>query len=247
MQPPRLDMKDETGKWRTVIEDVGFPVGRPQTIAVDLTGKFPGRSREVRIVTNMRDLLGPGAGRHLARPGAGEADAGESDRSARYARADSRPRPVPMAGRRLPTITRGSAWLAMEGPGRALHAIRGRAAAAPARPTTCSRLPLPATRSTLTFDAAALPPLQPGFDAHVPSLCGRFQQGDEHPLGDPRRGCAAAVPRDAELSVRRRTSRYPDTPEHRDYLARYNTRIVTAPVPSLELSAALALDHSSQR
>ena len=47
-------MKDASGAWRTVIDDVGFPVGRPQTIAVDLAGKFLSSSREVRIVTNMR-------------------------------------------------------------------------------------------------------------------------------------------------------------------------------------------------
>jgi len=37
-----------------VIEDIGIPVGRPQTVTVDLTGKFLSASREVRIVTNMR-------------------------------------------------------------------------------------------------------------------------------------------------------------------------------------------------
>ena len=31
-----------------------FPVGRPQTVTVDLTGKFLSPSREVRIVTSMR-------------------------------------------------------------------------------------------------------------------------------------------------------------------------------------------------
>ena len=31
----------------------GIPAGKPKTIAVDLTGKFPGASREVRIVTNL--------------------------------------------------------------------------------------------------------------------------------------------------------------------------------------------------
>src|SRR5205085_2458298 len=40
---------------------------------------------------------------------------------------------------------------------------------------------------------------------------------------------------------------YPDIPAYRDYLARYNTRVVTAPVPSLELSAALALDQHSRQ
>jgi hypothetical protein len=36
------------------------------------------------------------------------------------------------------------------------------------------------------------------------------------------------------------TEHYPDTPRYRAYLARYNTRVVVAPVPSLERSAAAA-------
>jgi len=54
MKLPALQVKDTEGKWRTVIEDIGIPVGRPQTVTVDLTGKFLSMSREVRIVTNMR-------------------------------------------------------------------------------------------------------------------------------------------------------------------------------------------------
>jgi tetratricopeptide (TPR) repeat protein len=54
MKPPALQVKDGGGVWRTVIEDVGIPVGRPQTVTVDLTGKFLSASREVRILTNMR-------------------------------------------------------------------------------------------------------------------------------------------------------------------------------------------------
>jgi tetratricopeptide (TPR) repeat protein len=51
---PALQVKDERGQWKTVIENVGIPVGRPQTVVADLTGKFLSASREVRIVTNMR-------------------------------------------------------------------------------------------------------------------------------------------------------------------------------------------------
>ncbi|MEO8127793.1 MAG: tetratricopeptide repeat protein [Bryobacteraceae bacterium] len=51
--PPYLQVKDERGKWTTVIEDMGMPAGKPKTIAVDLTGKFLSASREVRIVTNL--------------------------------------------------------------------------------------------------------------------------------------------------------------------------------------------------
>jgi tetratricopeptide (TPR) repeat protein len=51
---PALQVKDARGQWRTIIEDIGIPVGRPQTVTVDLTGKFLSRSREVRIVTSLR-------------------------------------------------------------------------------------------------------------------------------------------------------------------------------------------------
>ncbi|MET0622322.1 MAG: FG-GAP-like repeat-containing protein [Pyrinomonadaceae bacterium] len=54
LQFPSLQAKDREGKWRTVVENIGIPVGRPQTLVVDLTGKFLSASREVRIVTNMR-------------------------------------------------------------------------------------------------------------------------------------------------------------------------------------------------
>jgi tetratricopeptide (TPR) repeat protein len=54
LQLPALQVKDKNGRWKTVIENVGIPVGRPQTVVVDLTGKFLSASRDVRIVTNMR-------------------------------------------------------------------------------------------------------------------------------------------------------------------------------------------------
>jgi tetratricopeptide (TPR) repeat protein len=50
---PYLQVKDAAGKWKTVVEDMGIPAGKPKTIAVDLSGKFLSRSREVRIVTNL--------------------------------------------------------------------------------------------------------------------------------------------------------------------------------------------------
>ena len=50
---PYLQVKDATGKWKTVVEDMGMPSGRQKSMAVDLTGKFLSDSREVRIVTNL--------------------------------------------------------------------------------------------------------------------------------------------------------------------------------------------------
>ncbi|HWW76161.1 MAG TPA: hypothetical protein VNZ44_12235, partial [Pyrinomonadaceae bacterium] len=54
MKFPSLQVRDGKGGWRTVIENIGIPVGRPQTLVVDLTGELPASSREVRIATNMR-------------------------------------------------------------------------------------------------------------------------------------------------------------------------------------------------
>jgi hypothetical protein len=50
---PYLQVKDAAGKWKTVVQDMGIPSGKPKTIVVDLTGKFLSASREVRIVTNL--------------------------------------------------------------------------------------------------------------------------------------------------------------------------------------------------
>lgn len=52
--PPTLQVKDARGRWRTVIKNIGLPIGHPQTVTVDLRGKFLSKSREVRIVTNLR-------------------------------------------------------------------------------------------------------------------------------------------------------------------------------------------------
>lgn len=50
---PYLQVKDAAGNWKTVVEDMGIPSGKPKTMAVDLTGKFLSAAREVRIVTNL--------------------------------------------------------------------------------------------------------------------------------------------------------------------------------------------------
>ena len=50
---PSIQVKDAAGAWKTVVEDMGIPAGKPKTISVDLTGQFLSASREVRIVTNL--------------------------------------------------------------------------------------------------------------------------------------------------------------------------------------------------
>jgi len=54
LRPPSLQVEDASGRWVTVIAQLGIPVGRPQTVLADLAGIWKGPSRRVRIVTNMR-------------------------------------------------------------------------------------------------------------------------------------------------------------------------------------------------
>ncbi len=54
MKPPALEVRDAKGSWQTVIEDIGIPVGRPQSMVIDLADRWKSADRRVRIVTNMR-------------------------------------------------------------------------------------------------------------------------------------------------------------------------------------------------
>jgi hypothetical protein len=54
LQPPRLEVERGPGRWKVVVPDVGVPVGRPQTVVVDLAPLSLGPSARVRLVTNMR-------------------------------------------------------------------------------------------------------------------------------------------------------------------------------------------------
>ncbi|MDE0087385.1 MAG: FG-GAP-like repeat-containing protein [Candidatus Poribacteria bacterium] len=51
---PSVAVKDEIGKWKTVIDMIGIPAGKNKTIAIDLTGKFLSDDRHVRIETDMQ-------------------------------------------------------------------------------------------------------------------------------------------------------------------------------------------------
>ena len=66
LKAPRLEVEREDGTWATAVEQVGIPVGRPQTVVVDLAGIL-GPSRRVRVVTTMRVYWDAGLGRRACR------------------------------------------------------------------------------------------------------------------------------------------------------------------------------------
>ena len=53
LRPPSLEVLDQNGNWRTVIDQIGFPMGKDKTVIVDLSGKITSKDRRIRIQTNM--------------------------------------------------------------------------------------------------------------------------------------------------------------------------------------------------
>jgi len=51
---PALEVHEATGRWRKLEIGIGIPVGRPQTIPLDLSGLLRPGEHEVRLTSNMR-------------------------------------------------------------------------------------------------------------------------------------------------------------------------------------------------
>jgi hypothetical protein len=52
--PPELQARNSSGRWVTVMPEIGLPVGRPQTVVVDITPHTSRGLREFRVVTTLR-------------------------------------------------------------------------------------------------------------------------------------------------------------------------------------------------
>jgi hypothetical protein len=53
LSPPSIQVPNASGEWQEVMPYAGFPGGKTKTIAIDLSGKFLCDDHRVRVVTNM--------------------------------------------------------------------------------------------------------------------------------------------------------------------------------------------------
>jgi hypothetical protein len=51
---PYVEALTADGKWKRVMDDMGFPAGGPRTMTANLTHKLPQGSRKIRITTNLQ-------------------------------------------------------------------------------------------------------------------------------------------------------------------------------------------------
>jgi hypothetical protein len=245
MQPPVVQVKDASGRWQTAIADMGFPVGRPQTVVVDLRGRVRGSSREVRILTNMRiywdqilvDTSGGRSTRRLTR-----LDPSSASLRSRGFSAEISPDGREPYGYDYSRVAPIAPWKTPAGRytrfGDVLPLLRRR--------DDMFAIAAPGDEIALTFSPAGLPPLPSGWSRTFFLYADGYSK--EMNIRSATPDALAPLPFHAMRGYPYGPGeRYPDTPAHRRYLSLYNTRVVTAAVPSLERSAAAALDARRPR
>jgi Tfp pilus assembly protein PilF len=238
MMPPSVQVRDRNGDWKTVIEDMGFPVGRPQTIVVDLTGKFLSANREVRVVTNMRiywdqalvDTSDEDAQVQMTRLDAVSADLHWRGYSAQVSPDGREP-----YGYDYSRVTAAAPWKHM--PGR--YTREGDVRELLLRTDDMFVVSKPGDEIALEFDARQLGRLPPGWKRTFLLYADGFSK--EMDINSASPDAVEPLPFHSmkQYPYGPRES-YPMTPERRRYLDRYNTRVVTDAVPSIDLTLVLS-------
>jgi lipoprotein NlpI len=229
--PPSLQVKDASGAWRTVIDEIGLPVGRPQTIVVDLNGKFLSASRQVRIVTNMRifwdEILVASAvdDRRFAMT---RLDAVGADLRWRGLSTEVTPDGREPFGYDYHRVSAAVPWKVMTGRYTREGDVR------PLLRATDDMFVIsrPGDEIAVSFDARSLKPAAPGWTRTFLLYVYGYSKEMNPRSASP--DTVAPLPfRAMRTYPYAADEHYPRTKAHRDYLTRYNTRVVSKSLPPL--------------
>ena len=235
LDPPALQVRDAEGRWQTAIAEVGIPVGRPQTIVVDLSAvRFASSRREVRLVTSMRvywDRAQVATWDRAAQPRLTTLDATQADLAWRGFSAEMTPdgrEPYGYDYGRVSTIV---PWKLMPGRYTREGDVRELVRAA----DDFFVVSRPGDALSMAFDATAVPALPAGWTrTFLLHSVGYSKEMDPHSASPDE---ASPMPfRTMTRYPYAAPERYPDTPAHRAYLERWNTRVVGRTLPPLELA-----------
>jgi hypothetical protein len=234
MAPPSLEVEDAAGAWVTAVPQVGIPVGRPQTVVVDLGGVWRSASRRVRIATNMRiywdqvrvaDVVdSPFDVRRL--------DPSEAHLRERGFSAEASPDGRAPFGYDYERVSLVSPWKVFPGRYTRVGDV-GELLAATDDAFVISR---PGDEIALAFDARALPALR---DTERRTLL-LFSDGfsKEMDINSATPHAMAPLPFHGMSGYPYAPpERYPMTEERARLMERYNTRVVRAPMPGLDVAA----------
>ncbi len=231
---PALQVKDAGGLWHTVIENIGIPVGRPQTVTVDLTGKFLSSNREVRIVTNMRiywdQILFDGS------TGDSRVQITKLDPTVANLRWRGFSRELSRDGRQpfgydYDQVSFTSPWKVMTG----RYTREGNVRELLVKSDDMFVISRPGDEVSLSFDASKLPALPTGWTRTFLLYADGFSKEMDINSASPDQ--VGPLPFHGMSSFPYRwPERYPLTRERLRYLETYNTRVVASPVPRIEMA-----------
>jgi len=237
MLPPSLQVERAGGEWETVIGEIGFPVGRPQTVVVDLSGKL-GTARRVRISTTMRV--------YWDRIQVGTLDQRTPTQTTRLPAVGADLRWRGFSGENTPDgrephvfdydrVSPRSPWKVLTGRYTREGDVRALVSAIDDR-FVVGRA---GDEVALSFDATRLPPLPADWTRTFLLFADGFSKEMNLSSASPDRveplpyhGMTEYPYPPAKTPSRLRSSLY------RDYVSRYNTRIVPRSIPPLELIAS---------
>jgi hypothetical protein len=234
LRPPALQVKDSRGRWKTVIEDIGIPVGRPQTVTVDLIGKFLSADREVRIVTNMRIywdeiLVDASGGDFPTRIETLEPTI--ADLRWRGFSFETTPDGREPFGYDYEKISPASPWKTM--PGR--YTREGDVRELLRSVDDMFVVARPGDEISIAFDANGLEPLPNGWTRTFLLYADGFSKEMDINSASPDQ--LSPMPFHAMKNYPYQLPEaYPLTPEREKYLETYNTRVVKTPLPRLEIT-----------
>jgi Flp pilus assembly protein TadD len=233
MVPPMLQVPDGPGRWRTVIEDIGFPAGRPQTVPVDLTSILPRDATMVRIVTTMRvywDRIAVGVTDETVTPTLTRLEAGTASLRWRGFSAERTPDGREPFGYDYDQVSAHSPWKVL--PGR--YTRFGDVRELLRRTDDFFVVSRPGDEIALTFDAAALPPLPEGSTRTFLLYASGYSK--EMDLNSSSPDELAPLPFAAMTSYPYAAGAGPRlTPARQRYLDDFQTRIVPRTLPPIEL------------
>jgi len=228
---PALQVKDKSGRWQTVVENIGIPVGRPQTIVVDLTNKFMSESRDVRIVTNMRIywdqiLVANSAAKFPVR--LARLDPSVATLRWRGFSLEHSPDGRQPLSYDYKQVSYTSPWKVMTG----RYTREGDVRELVTARDDMFVISKPGDELTLSFDATRLPPLPAGWTRTFLLYANGFSKEMDINSASPDQ--VGPLPFHG-MSKYPYTwpERYPLTPQRQRYLEKYNTRVVTSPIPSI--------------
>jgi cytochrome c-type biogenesis protein CcmH/NrfG len=232
MMLPALQVKDDRGNWRTVIQDIGIPVGRPQTVPVDLTGKFLSSNREVRAVTNMRilwDQILMDTSRTNAPAQMTRLDPVVADLRWRGFSRESTPDGREPFGYDYEQISFSSPWKVM--PGR--YTREGDVRELLLTTDDMFVIFRPGDEISLSFDARKLTRLPAGWTRTFLLYADGFSKEMDINSASPDQVWPLPFHGMTKYPYAE-PEKYPMTAARRAYMDKYNTRVVTAEIPSID-------------